>query len=356
MVNVPIPSGLPSTDQLAPLFRNLDISSRLMSLQGCPSSFFGVQYQNPVAIVVVAKPTNTNLPFYVPVPNARIIRTVDTISQSDKFTDSSGIFIDCISKIGVGVADYRVQKDNVNFGNGFGSPSNPFTLYSVGLSQPNSNLFTGDINLPCDLSPLPTPVTSGFGSISSIPSITLQTPSFNMPGYGILNPSDIPAGIPISIYINDQRVFSSSITDNRNVIYNLPATLSGILSGSSPFAVRLTPGSTISIYATAQLGSCTKRSQTITVRLPSQICANFITQMDEPSLPPVIAPNTSLLVGIRNIKQVCSDNPNIFQLLNNARGTISIGNLPPVPFDISNGNAIIDLSRVFNISSLIGGR
>lgn len=346
-------SSLPSSSSVV---KGLNLSSLLNTATNlnCQPVLFVPSYQNYV--IVVGKPTNTALPLLLPVKDVTVSVASPTIRKW--ITNNNGIAsIGCFTQLNVEGYTVTVKHPLMNFdGKGLGRESS--LIYRNVLDIRKPIIVQGDYNLPCDTGYIPTPLLSGF-NLGSIPSITAPVPAFDFGEYGRIFPSNTQGGIVLSIFVNDKKVVETTKTTDTSFVFNLPGTLSDILTGVTPFSAPLTPGSTISVYAVATIGACSKRSQTTTLSIPTipilptpeQLCREVSTRLKSATgkiTPPInIIPGATSMLNISGLEDFCKTDPSNIKFISpvNRAGTISVGN-KVMPFNVYNGEANIDLSRL----------
>ena len=342
---------------------------------GCAYSIItGQLLQNTV--IVIAKPTNTELTLLLPVENATVEVSVlgvtlpFALSKTKKWsTPANGIVsIGCFYQYAPQGYTVRVLHPNVDFGNGKGQYSS--SIRRTTFNQTTPIIIQGDMDIPCDTSTFPTPPLLSNWELGSVPTITMAAPFFNMPGYGAVFGMNARTGIVASLFINGKKVYEANTKSNEKIPYTFPDILQNILLKTTPFKSPLAPGSTMEVYMTITLGSCQRSSNVIriaipplpTIPTPSEICKAVSTRLNSINgainPPSILLPTGSNFLSIKGLEEFCNDptNPkylNAIGLINKAGiGKITLGDLPSANFDIFNGAASIDLSRIFSLTSL----
>ncbi len=347
-------SSLPSPTSIV---GRIDLST---AIRAAPSLGCGFGFVQNV-VVVVAKPRSSVLPLLIPINRATVevskfllgtFRTAQTVAGV--------VSIGCFP---TGFAySVTVKHPFVSFdGKGNGVPSLPISRNVFNQTTPI--IIQGDVDIACDPGLLPNPTPSNF-TLGAVPNITIPPPVFNFGEYGQVRASDVPGGIVVSLFINDRKVFETTKLDNTNTIFDFPGTLQDILTRTTPFAGSLTPGSTMKFYVVATLGSCSKKSNEITLNLPAaptlqQLCSEISTRLN-PSYgritpPSVLIPTGANILNINGLEDFCKTDPTNLKFINPINkagiGRISLGSMS-ANFDVFGGNASIDLSRIFNLASL----
>lgn len=329
-------SSLPSPSSLVGGI-NLPLAINSAPRLGCG---FGT-VQNVVA--VLAKPSNTDLPLLFPLAGATVYVNVYGAATKSFITNQLGVTsIGCFSFATPQGYSIKVSHPTVDFGKGYGYPG--IGIYRSALELAKPIIVQGDTYLSC-MSPKSISIIAPTSLPSPASILKISTPqiSFGFPGYGTIFPTNLsPANY--SIQIDGKEVASGTVGDSRTVDVDFGSIL------SMPALKSLLGKSNINIKVIVSFAGCTKEGNAA-INFPLE-CSRFITQIDSLTTPPSILPGTPLLVSMAGIKQVCSDNPDITKILDNVKGTISLGNLSSVPFTISNGNAVIDLAKIFPITSL----
>lgn len=346
-------SSLPSSSSVA---KGLNLSSLLSTATNLNCSpVYGIpSYQN--SVIVLGKPTNTALPLLLPVRDA----TVDVASPTSRrwITNNYGIAaIGCFTQANIEGYTVIVRHPKMNFdGKGIGQWSSLIYRSVFDIRKPI--IIQGDIDIPCIVGAVPTPIISGL-NLGSVPSINIGVPAFDVGDYGRVFPSNTQGGIVLSIYINDTKVLETTKTNDTSTIFNFPGTLQNVLTGETPLPAPLKPGSTISVYAIATMGSCQQKSQVTTVYIPvipviptpSELCAAISTRLNSAAgkitPPSIIIPGITSALEISGLEDFCKSDPSNTKFITpaNRTGYISLDG-KQLQFDVYAGRASIDLSKL----------
>lgn len=302
--------------------------------QGCSGWYF----QNYV--IVLGKPIN-GLPLLVPAKDVSVYFSAATFGKAWVTNNYGVASVGCIWQYDVVGYMVKVQHPNLNFGNGFGQFSN--WIYRNVLDKAKPIIVQGDMKMPCGNLPSIPINPPSLTSPASILNISTPALSFDFPGYGNVFPSN-SSPFSFAIQIDGNQVANGTIGDSRIVNFNFGSIL------SVPSLKSLLGKKEVNIKVIVTYAGCTREGN-IYVNFPNP-CTLFKTMMNEPSLPPIIAPATSLFVNLTGIRLECPDNPDANKILDKIKGTVSLGNFAAVPFDISQGSATFDLSKLFQIVSL----
>ncbi|MBU0847146.1 hypothetical protein KKH23_08140, partial [Patescibacteria group bacterium] len=333
MVSPPIPDDIPAPDQAT-----VDIRGAL-AIMGDPVCGW---LRVPLFVVIFAEPTNTALPLYVPVSGAVVEGRVNLISTKTGYTNANGIGYACLSSVGTFWVDFRVRKNDVDFGEGKGVWSD-WKGYSVPIAlQPKIITFSGKIDIPCPIMRnISITAVSGFDDLISKPHIvaTLYPPSF--PGYGSIS----TAGSPFEIYLNDTKLGSGTISSAGDIDFTAPSELQDI-SGITQW------GQSVTLKIIANIAGCEFQG-TRTITLPTipeipDICTAWETAASI-SLPGQLNA-LSVPVNISNAKWNCPSLSTSEPI--NGIGRLKIGTFL-VNFNINNGLAGFDLKDKLSLSALL---
>lgn len=271
MVSIPIGTKIPGSDKAT-----IDIAAILSAIS--PTCTFG---HKPMFVVVIATPTNSALPLFVPVAGATIEtrQRVLGVEKEKKtgYANLNGIYWICIPVPFLSWSEFRVKQYNVNFGNGMAQFSNWRLVSEV-------SVFEGKIEIPC---PVVSPLigVSGFDKLTSLPKISTQKLNIPFSGYGTT-----PMSGDFEIKINGNSIKTGKVI-NGKVDFTFDGNLSDLLT--KLYVPPALPPSSATIELIIKMGNCTFKNSTA-VNIPKPI--------PPPSLPctgSFVPPDiTSLLSGI----------------------------------------------------------
>lgn len=329
-------STIPTPMDLA---KGVNLSLAMNSVSKLPCGFGTTQ--NVVAVLV--KPSNIGLPLLIPLADATVYVTVLGAATRRFITNQFGVVsIGCFSSITPQGYTVKISHPTADFGKGLGYPGTDIYRSAFEITKPI--IIQGSKYITCNRQSLSLNVPTSLQSPTSVLKIGTPPISFGFPEYGDVFPTNSsPASY--SIQIDGKQVASGTVGDSRIVNVDFGSII------STPALKALLGRKEVNIKVIVSLAGCTKEGS-VYINFPD-ICSRFNTIMDEPNLPPNIALNNPLFVSLRGIRLECPENPDANKLIDRVKGTVSLGNLPAAPFDISQGSATFDLSKLFPISSLV---
>lgn len=250
MVSIPIPSDVPGLDRATK-----EIAGALRGMRDVSCGFGKLT----MYLVVIAKPENTALPRFMPVPYADVegralgagFVPVKTVTVQ---TDSNGITYACLPILPTVWYDFRVKRPGVDFGKGVGEWSDRSRRLQ------DIKVFKGTKKIPCPSWGVSI-LSSKFDRLDERPNIKTMPLRVNYEGYGAED-----AGGNFRIFIGSEgnwvQIGSGKVEPGSGIDHTIPTPLKDLGN------IRDLLGKSVTVRVEIDHGTCTFAG-TRTVSLPS---------------------------------------------------------------------------------------